>query len=90
MARDPLPGTGITRLQKTWITSKRSFDSGVKAIEEARDAHGDLSENAIRCCQGAQAFTEKKIYEIEPAAGNSEIIGYLRLPDRIRWGLAPW
>ena len=59
----------------------------VKAIEEAR-AHGDLSENAeYDAAKEQQAFTEKRIYDIEQRLATCEIIDACNFPtDKVGFG----
>jgi transcription elongation factor GreA len=75
MARAPITRDGYNQLQKDLDNLKKVVrPQVVKAIEEAR-AHGDLSENAeYVAAKEQQAFTEKKIYEIEQRLATCEII----------------
>lgn len=75
MARAPITRGGYNQLQKDLDNLKKVVrPQVVKAIEEAR-AHGDLSENAeYVAAKEQQAFTEKKIYEIEQRLATCEII----------------
>ena len=75
MPRAPITREGYNQLQRDLDHLKKTVrPQVVKAIEEAR-AHGDLSENAeYVAAKEKQAFTEKRIYEIEQRLANSEII----------------
>ena len=75
MARSPITREGYNQLQKELDHLKKIVRPQViKDIEEAR-AHGDLSENAeYVAAKERQAFTEKKIHEIEQRLATCEII----------------
>ena len=75
MPRAPITREGYNQLQRELDHLKKAVRPQViKAIEEAR-AHGDLSENAeYVAAKEKQAFTEKRIYEIEQRLATSEII----------------
>ena len=75
MARSPITREGYNQLQKELDHLKKVVRPQViKDIEEAR-AHGDLSENAeYVAAKEKQAFTEKKIHEIDQRLATCEII----------------
>ena len=75
MARAPITREGYNQLQKEMDNLKKVVrPQVVKAIEEAR-AHGDLSENAeYEAAKEKQAFTEKRIHDIEQRLATCEII----------------
>ncbi len=75
MARAPITRDGYNQLQKEMDNLKKVVRPQVmKDIEEAR-AHGDLSENAeYVAAKEKQAFTEKRIHDIEQRLATCEII----------------
>jgi transcription elongation factor GreA len=75
MARSPITREGYNQLQKELDHLKKVVRPRViKDIEEARE-HGDLSENAeYDAAKEKQAFTEKRIHEVEQRLAGSEII----------------
>jgi transcription elongation factor GreA len=88
MARAPITREGHHQLQKELDNLKKVVRPQViKAIEEAR-AHGDLSENAeYDAAKEKQAFTEKKIHEIEQRLAACEIIDACNFPtDKVGFG----
>ncbi len=84
MARAPITREGHNQLQKELDHLKKVVrPQVVKAIEEAR-AHGDLSENAeYVAAKEQQAFTEKKIHELEQRLANCEIIDPSHFPTDV-------
>jgi transcription elongation factor GreA len=88
MGRSPITRGGYNQLAKDLDNLKKVVrPQVVKAIEEAR-AHGDISENAeYDAAKEKQAFTEKKIHEIEQRLANSEIIDPCSFPsDKVGFG----
>ena len=88
MARSPITREGYNHLSKELENLKKVVRPQViKAIEEAR-AHGDISENAeYDAAKEKQAFTEKRIHEVEQRLANSEIIDACNFPsDRVGFG----
>jgi transcription elongation factor GreA len=88
MARSPITRDGYNQLAKDLENLKKVVRPQViKDIEEAR-AHGDLSENAeYDAAKEKQAFTEKRIHEIEQRLANSEIMDPSTFPtDRVGFG----
>jgi len=88
MSRSPITREGYNQLSKELENLKKVVRPQViKAIEEAR-SHGDLTENAeYEAAKEKQAFTEKKIHEIEQRLANSEIIDSCNFPsDRVGFG----
>ena len=88
MARSPITREGYNQLSKELENLKKVVRPQViKAIEEAR-AHGDISENAeYDAAKEKQAFTEKRIHEVEQRLANSEIIDPCDFPsDRVGFG----
>jgi transcription elongation factor GreA len=88
MARAPITREGYNQLQKEMDNlTKVVRPQVVKAIEEAR-AHGDLSENAeYEAAKEKQAFTEKRIFDIEQRLATCEIIETCNYPtDKVGFG----
>src|SRR4030066_181421 len=88
MARSPITRDGYNQLHKELENLKKVVRPQViKSIEEAR-AHGDLSENAeYDAAKEKQAFTEKKIHEIEQRLATCEIIDACNFPtDKVGFG----
>jgi len=88
MARAPITREGYNQLQKEMDNLKKVVrPQVVKAIEEAR-AHGDLSENAeYEAAKEKQAFTEKRIHDIEQRLATCEIIETCNYPtDKVGFG----
>jgi transcription elongation factor GreA len=88
MARAPITREGYNQLQKEMDNLTKVVRSQVvKAIEEAR-AHGDLSENAeYEAAKEKQAFTEKRIFDIEQRLATCEIIETCNYPtDKVGFG----
>ena len=88
MSRSPITREGYNQLTKELENLKKVVRPLViKEIEEAR-AHGDLSENAeYDAAKEKQAFTEKRIREIEQRLANAEIIDPCHFPsDRVGFG----
>ena len=88
MARAPITREGYNQLQKEMDNLKKVVrPQVVKAIEEAR-AHGDLSENAeYEAAKEKQAFTEKRIHDIEQRLATCEIIETCDYPtDKVGFG----
>jgi transcription elongation factor GreA len=88
MARAPITREGYNQLQKEMDNLKKVVRPQVmKDIEEAR-AHGDLSENAeYVAAKEKQAFTEKRIYDIEQRLATCEIIETCNYPtDKVGFG----
>ena len=88
MARAPITREGYNQLQKEMDNLKKVVRPQVmKDIEEAR-AHGDLSENAeYHAAKEKQAFTEKRIFDIEQRLATCEIIETCNFPaDKVGFG----
>jgi transcription elongation factor GreA len=88
MARAPITRDGYNQLQKEMDNLTKVVRPQVmKDIEEAR-AHGDLSENAeYHAAKEKQAFTEKRIYDIEQRLATCEIIETCNFPtDKVGFG----
>jgi transcription elongation factor GreA len=88
MGRSPITREGYNHLAKELENLKKVVRPQViRAIEEAR-AHGDLSENAeYTAAKEKQAFTEKRIQEIEHRLGSAEIIDPTNFPsDKVGFG----
>jgi transcription elongation factor GreA len=88
MARAPITREGYNQLQKEMDNLTKFVRPQVmKDIEEAR-AHGDLSENAeYHAAKEKQAFTEKRIYDIEQRLATCEIIETCNFPtDKVGFG----
>ena len=88
MARAPITRDGYNQLQKEMDNLTKFVRPQVmKDIEEAR-AHGDLSENAeYHAAKEKQAFTEKRIYDIEQRLATCEIIETCDFPtDKVGFG----
>ena len=88
MARAPITRDGYNQLQKEMDNLTKFVRPQVmKDIEEAR-AHGDLSENAeYHAAKEKQAFTEKRIYDIEQRLATCEIIETCNFPtDKVGFG----
>jgi len=88
MSRSPITRQGYNHLSKELENLKKVVRPLViKDIEEAR-SHGDITENAeYEAAKEKQAFTEKKIHEIEQRLANSEIIDSSSFPsDKVGFG----
>lgn len=88
MSRSPITREGYHQLTKELENLKKVVRPLViKEIEEAR-AHGDLSENAeYDAAKEKQAFTEKRIREIEERLANAEIVEACHFPsDQVGFG----
>jgi len=88
MKKVPITRQGYRDLMNELSRLKRvDRVQAMKAIEEAR-SHGDLTENAeYDAAKEKQAFTERKIHDIESRLTHSEIIEIKNLStDRVVFG----